>query len=164
MEIERQFNLILQIKRPNPLLETKYGYFYAKKKMFLKYMNFNISKTAKTDTVWFADWKFPKHYNKLNNLVVLRGIPGRLFYSVKRKLTLPCLPLTPPPLFFFKEQEYGNHPQNCKPKYANVPKRSEDIGRRYRMCEAFSIFDQKGWIAWSMWGGIGRVQQTVKLY
>lgn len=64
-------------------------------------MNFNISKTAKTDTVWFADWKFPEQYDKLNNLIVLRGIPGRLFYSVKKKQH-PHLP--PSPIFFFNER------------------------------------------------------------
>lgn len=38
------------------------------------------SKTAKTDTVWFADLKFPKQYNKLEVLVVLCGISVRVFY------------------------------------------------------------------------------------
>lgn len=45
------------------------------------------SKTAKTDSVWFADLKFPKQYNKLEVLVVLCGISVRVFYFYTEKKT-----------------------------------------------------------------------------
>lgn len=52
------------------------------------------SKTAKTDSVQFADLKFPKQYNKLEVLVVLCGISVRVFYFYTEKKT---------PRFFLKK-------------------------------------------------------------
>lgn len=56
--------------------------------MFWKCINVSTSKTAKTDTVWFSDWKFPKQYNKLEDLVMLCGISVRVFYSYTVKKNL----------------------------------------------------------------------------
>lgn len=54
--------------------------------MFWKSINFHISKTAKTDTVWFDEGKFPKQYNKLEDFIMLCGISVKVFHSYLQKI------------------------------------------------------------------------------
>lgn len=42
--------------------------------MYIVLLYFSISKAAKTSTIRFVEWKFPKQYNKLEVLIMLCGV------------------------------------------------------------------------------------------
>lgn len=86
--------------------------------MFWKCINFHISKTAKTDTVWFDEGNFPKQYNKLEDFVMLCGISVKVFHSYCEK---KCFKSKNKMCFM------ETFPQIIIQKYTNISKRLEDI-------------------------------------
>lgn len=103
--------------------------------MFWKCINVSISKTAKTDTVRFADFKFPKQYSKLEDLVMLCNTSLWEYF-------IPTL--WKRPRFLKKQEYYMFYGKSSKKlygkKYANISRRPEDVWYQIEYAKMFCCF------------------------